>query len=53
MVMTKNQGSQQNHQGENPATILAEMRRELEMIRKLREEDRMHHAGALVIVFLA
>jgi len=41
MVTTRNQGSQQNHFGEDPTAILAEMKQELEMMRRLREEDRM------------
>jgi len=40
MVTTGNQGSQQNHFGEDPMAIPAEMKQELEMMRKLREEDR-------------
>jgi len=50
MVTTRNQGSQQNHYREDPAAILAKLKQELEAIRKLREEDRMRHAGALDIL---
>jgi len=50
MVTTRNQGSQQNHFGEDPTVILAEMKRELETMRKLREEDRMRHAGTLDVL---
>jgi len=39
MVTIRNQQSQQNHQGENPVAILAEMRRELEMLRKMRDPE--------------
>ena len=38
IVTTRNQGSQQNHFGEDPMTMLAEMKQ---------EEDRMRHADAL------
>jgi len=50
MVMTRNQGSQQNHFGEDPMAILAEMKQELEMMRKLCKEDRMRHAGTLDVL---
>lgn len=50
MVTTRNQGSQQNHFVEDPTAILAEMKQELEAIKKLREEDRICHAGALDVL---
>jgi len=42
MLTTRNNhGNQQANQEGNSLAVLAEMRRELEMIRKLREEDRL------------
>jgi len=41
MVKTRNQGSQQNHFREDPTAMLAEMKQQLETIKKLCEEDRM------------
>lgn len=47
MVTTRNQDSKQNHQEGDSAAVLAELRRELETMRKMDEEDRERHAGVL------
>jgi len=46
MVTTRNHNNQQNNQEENSSTILGEVRRELEMIRKLCKEDQLRQTSA-------
>jgi len=47
MVTTRNHGRQQNHQEGHSATALAEMKRELDMMRKQHEKDLARQARAL------